>query len=146
MPEALSSVDILLVEDMAADARLTLRALEQQNLANRVTWVKDGAEALDYIYCRGAYAGRADHSPKLIPLDLKLPKIDGIEVLRLIKADERTRSIPVVVLTSSAEESDIVRSYQLGVNSYIVKPVDVSRFSEVVARAGLYWMVVNRAP
>ena len=146
MPEALSSVDILLVEDMAADARLTLRALEQQNLANRVTWVKDGAEALDYIYCRGAYAGRANHRPKLILLDLKLPKVDGIEVLRQIKADERTRSIPVVVLTSSAEETDIVRSYRLGVNSYIVKPVDFSRFSEVVASAGLYWMVVNRTP
>jgi CheY-like chemotaxis protein len=146
MPDELSSVEILLVEDMAADARLTLRALEQQNLANRVTWVKDGAEALDYIYCRGAYAGRANHRPKLILLDLKLPKVDGIEVLRQIKADERTRSIPVVVLTSSAEETDIVRSYRLGVNSYIVKPVDFSRFSEVVASAGLYWMVVNRTP
>ena len=146
MQEALSSVDMLLIEDMAANARLTLRALEQQHLANRVTWVKDGAEALDYIYGRGAYAGRAEHRPKLILLDLKLPKVDGIEVLRQIKADEQTRSIPVVVLTSSAEESDIVRSYRLGVNSYIVKPVDFSRFSEVVANVGLYWMVVNRAP
>jgi CheY-like chemotaxis protein len=144
--EALSSVEILLVEDSAADARLTLRALEQQNIANRVTWLKDGAEALDFIFSRGAYAGRRNHMPKLILLDLKLPKVDGIEVLRRIKADENTRSIPVVVLTSSAEESDIVKSYQLGVNSYIVKPVDFTRFSEVVARAGLYWMVVNRTP
>jgi len=146
MADALSSVEILLVEDSAADARLTMRALGQQNIANRVTWLKDGAEALDFIFCRGTYAGQREQMPKLILLDLKLPKVDGIEVLRQIKADGRTRSIPVVMLTSSAEENDMVKSYRLGVNSYIVKPVDFARFSEVVARAGLYWMVVNRTP
>ena len=140
------TVEILLVEDNPADAELTLRALRKNNLANNVTWVKDGAEALDFVYRRGAHAARQNNHPRLILLDLKLPKVDGIEVLRQLKSDEHTKTIPIVVLTSSAEESDVVKSYQLGVNSYIVKPVDFERFGETVAKAGLYWMLMNRVP
>ena len=140
------SVEILLVEDNAADAELTLRGLRRNNLANNVTWIKNGAEALDFVFCRGNYASRRNDYPKLILLDLKLPKVDGIEVLRQIKSDERTRAIPVVVLTSSAEERDIVESYRLGVNSYLVKPVDFEHFGETVARAGFYWMLMNKTP
>lgn len=139
-------VEILLVEDNQTDAELTVRALTKNKLANRVTWLKDGAQALDLLFSTGQYASHDRQSPKLILLDLKLPKVDGIEVLRRIKADEQTRMIPVVMLASSAEESDIVESYKLGVNSYIVKPVDFERFSETVAKAGLYWMLVNRPP
>ena len=139
-------VDILLVEDSPADAELALRALRKGKLANRITWVKDGAEALEFIFRTGAYAGRPDRNPKFIMLDLKLPKVDGIEVLKRIKADERTRVVPVVMVTSSAEGRDIVESYQLGVNSYVVKPVDFEQFSETVAKAGFYWMLVNKAP
>jgi CheY-like chemotaxis protein len=140
------SVEIVLVEDNPADVELTLRALRRHNLANRVVCLHDGAAALDFLFRRGEYAERPAEEPRLVLLDLKLPKVDGIEVLRRIKADERTRSIPVVVLTSSAEERDVVESYRLGVNSYIVKPVEFERFGETVAQAGLYWMVVNRAP
>ena len=139
-------VDILLVEDNPADAELALRALRKGKLANHITWVKDGAEALEFIFRSGAYAGRPDQHPRLILLDLKLPKVDGIEVLKRIKADERTRMIPVVMVTSSAEGRDITESYQLGVNSYIVKPVEFEQFSETVAKAGFYWMLVNKAP
>lgn len=140
-------VEILLVEDSPTDAELTLRSLKKYKLANRVLWVKDGAEALDYVFCRGPYAGRSrEERPKLILLDLKLPKVDGIEVLRSIKADARTRTIPVVVLTSSAEERDIVDSYELGVNSYIVKPVEFEKFLDVVSRANFYWMLINKTP
>jgi two-component system, response regulator len=146
MAEEQSLVEILLVEDSAADAHLAMRALERQKIGNRIIWLKDGAEALDYLFSRGAYAERRNHMPKMILLDLKMPKVDGIEVLRQIKADDRTRAIPVVILTSSAEESDLVRSYQLGVNSYIVKPVDFSQFNETVAKAGFYWLLVNRTP
>lgn len=142
----LQSVEILLVEDNPTDAELTMRALRKINLANSVTWVKDGQQALDFVYRRGTYGGRADDHPKLILLDLKLPKVDGVEVLRQLKSDEHTKTIPVVMLTSSAEESDIVRSYKLGVNSYIVKPVDFEQFGETVAKAGLYWMLMNRVP
>ena len=143
----LEQVEILLVEDSPTDAELTLRALKKHKLANRVHWVKDGAEALDYVFCSGPYADRSpDLHPKLILLDLKLPKVDGIEVLKAIKADARTRAIPVVVLTSSAEERDIVDSYQLGVNSYIVKPVEFDKFVEVVSNANYYWMLINKAP
>jgi two-component system, response regulator len=138
------SVEILLVEDDATDAELTLRALRKYNLANNVTWVKDGAEALDFIFRTGSHAQRGNGNPRLILLDLKLPKVDGIEVLRRVKSDERTRTIPVVMLTSSQEERDIVESYKLGVNSYLVKPVDFSRFIEVVSEAGLYWGVLNK--
>ena len=139
-------VDILLVEDSPEDAELALRALREGKLANHITWVKDGAEALEFIFRTGAYAGRPGRNPKLILLDLKLPKVDGIEVLKRVKADERTRVIPVVMVTSSAEGRDVAESYQLGVNSYLVKPVEFEQFSETVARAGLYWMLMNRTP
>jgi CheY-like chemotaxis protein len=140
------NVDILLVEDSPADAELAMRALRKGKLANHITWVKDGAEALEFIFRTGAYAGRPDQNPKLIMLDLKLPKVDGIEVLKQVKADERTRVIPVVMVTSSAEGRDVIESYKLGVNSYLVKPVEFEQFSETVAKAGLYWMLMNRAP
>ena len=139
-------VDILLVEDNPTDAELTMRALRKGNLVNQITWVKDGAEALEFIFRSGAYAGRPDQNPKLILLDLKLPKVDGIEVLRRIKADEQTRTIPVVMVTSSQEGRDITESYKLGVNSYVVKPVEFEQFSETVAKAGFYWMLVNKTP
>ncbi len=139
-------VDILLVEDSPEDAELAMRALRKGKLANHITWVKDGAEALEFIFRTGAYAGRPDQNPKLILLDLKLPKVDGIEVLRRVKADERTRVIPVVMVTSSAEGRDIAESYKLGVNSYIVKPVEFEQFSETVGKAGFYWMLMNKAP
>ena len=140
-------VEILLVEDNPADAELTLYALKKHAVANHIEVVRDGAEALDYMFCTGAYAHRRieDH-PKVVLLDLKLPKVDGSEVLRRVKTDPRTRMIPVVVLTSSREESDIVESYQLGVNSYVVKPVDFDQFTEAVRQAGLYWMLLNQAP
>lgn len=140
------SVEILLVEDNPTDAELTMRALRSNNLVNNVTWIKNGAEALDFVFCRGAYSSRKNDHPKLILLDLKLPKVDGIEVLRQIKSDEAAKMIPVVVLTSSAEERDIVESYRLGVNSYLVKPVDFEHFGETVAKAGLYWMLMNKTP
>ena len=140
------NVDILLVEDSPADAELALRALRKGKLANNIIWVKDGAEALEFIFRSGAYAGRPDQNPKLILLDLKLPKVDGIEVLKRIKADERTRVIPVVMVTSSAEGRDVVESYKLGVNSYIVKPVEFEQFSETMTKAGYYWMLMNKTP
>jgi len=140
------NVDILLVEDNPNDAELAMRALRKGKLANHIIWVKDGAEALEFIFRTGAYAGRPDQFPRLIMLDLKLPKVDGIEVLKRLKADERTRVIPVVMITSSAEERDVVESYKLGVNSYIVKPVEFERFSETVAKAGFYWMLMNKTP
>ena len=140
-------IEILLAEDNAADAEMTLRALRRNNLANKVHWVKDGEEALDYVLCRGGYAGRNPESPpKLVLLDIKMPKVDGIEVLRQLKSGEKTRSIPIVVMTSSNEERDIVQSYQLGVNSYIVKPVQFEAFLEIVAKIGLYWVITNRVP
>lgn len=141
----LAQVEILLVEDNAADAELTLRAFKKHRVANGVHWLKDGAEALAFLFARDQYAGRIDQvPPRLVLLDLKLPKVDGIEVLSQIKADARTRSIPVVMLTSSDEERDIIDSYRLGVNSYICKPVDFEKFTEIVAELNLYWMVVNR--
>ncbi len=139
-------VEILLVEDNPTDAELTMRALRKKNLANNLVWVKDGEEALDFIHCRGPYKDRVNGTPKLILLDLKLPKIDGIEVLRDLKADIKTRTVPVVMLTSSQEERDIVESYQLGVNSYIVKPVDFDKFLEMVSQVGLYWSLMNKVP
>ena len=140
------NVDILLVEDSPADAELALRALRKGNLANHITWVKDGAEALEFIFRTGAYAGRPDRNPKFVMLDLKLPKVNGIDVLKAIRSDERTRAIPVVILTSSAEDRDVVESYRLGVNSYLVKPVETEKFIDVVTRVGQYWMLMNRTP
>jgi two-component system, response regulator len=140
-------VEILLVEDNPNDAELALRALRKNNLANNVIRVCDGAEALDYIFARKAF--KSDNQinvPKLILLDLKLPKVDGLEVLRIIKADKVARLIPVVVLTSSQEEKDMVESYQLGVNSYIVKPVDFDKFIDSVRNIGLYWLLLNQQP
>jgi two-component system response regulator len=136
-------IDIQHVEDNPNDAELTMRALRPINLANRLHWVKDGAEALDFLFATGAYADRTVGTMKLVLLDIKLPKVDGIEVLARIRADERTRLTPVVMLTSSAEERDLVESYKLGVNSYLIKPVDFGRFVETVSQAGLYWMVTN---
>jgi len=138
-------VDILLVEDNALDAELTMRGLKNQKVANSVTWVKDGDEALDYVFRRGAYEGRKDSGPRLILLDLKMPRIGGIEVTRAIKADESTRRIPIVIMSSSKEESDIAETYSLGANSYIVKPLDFESLAEVARQAGFYWLVINRA-
>ena len=139
-------IEILLAEDNGTDAEMTIRALRRKNLANNLVWVKDGAEALDYIFRRGAYALRPNGTPKLVLLDLKMPKVDGIEVLRQIKSNEETKAMPVVMLTSSAEERDIVASYSFGVNSYVVKPVDFSSFVVEVAKTGCYWVLVNRLP
>ncbi len=140
-------VEILLVEDSATDLELTLRALKKAKLANRIEVVRDGEEALDFLFARNQYAARSlDDKPRLILLDLKLPKVDGLEVLKAVKSDPRTRSIPVVVLTSSNEQKDIVKSYDLGVNSYIVKPVDFDGFMTAVGDLGLYWMLLNAAP
>jgi CheY-like chemotaxis protein len=142
-----ASVEILLVEDNPNDAELTMHALKKAKFGNPLVHVKDGEEALDFVFCRGSFAGRrADDKPKVILLDLKLPKVDGLEVLRQIKGDERTRGIPVVVMTSSREERDVVESYQLGVNSYIVKPVDFQKFIDAVERLGFYWLLLNQPP
>jgi CheY-like chemotaxis protein len=142
----LKEVEILLAEDDSGDAELTLRALRRNNLANKVHWVKDGAQALDYIAGTGAYAGRDPALPRLVMLDLKMPKVDGIEVLRALKSNPATRTIPVVIMTSSNEEKDVVATYELGVNSYIVKPVQFEAFLETVAKIGLYWVLTNRVP
>jgi len=140
-------VDIVLVEDNPADVELTLRALKKFHIANNIVVLNDGQQALDYFFARGAYAERDTmKQPKVILLDLKLPKIDGLEVLRELKKHDRTRPIPVVVLTSSREESDLVESYKIGVNSYLVKPVDFDQFMESVRNLGLYWLLLNQAP
>ncbi len=140
-------IEILLVEDDPNDVELTLHAFKKNNLTNRIHVVRDGAEALEFLFCSGNSAERKlNNMPKVILLDLKLPKVDGMEVLRRIKCDEFTRSIPVVVLTSSREERDIVESYRLGVNSYITKPVDFKKFTETVRQLGLYWLLLNQPP
>jgi two-component system, response regulator len=141
-----NGVEILLVEDNENDEMLALHAFKRQNIVNNVHVVRDGAEALEYIFCTGAYADRTIENPRLILLDLKLPLIDGTEVLRQIRSDPRTRFIPVVVLTSSSEERDIVETYRLGINSYIVKPVDFEQFNEVTKHLGYYWLILNRQP
>ncbi len=138
---------ILLVEDNPDDEELTLRALKKNNIGNNLVVVRDGAEALDFLYCSGAYADRDPHElPQVILLDLKLPKVDGLEVLAHIRAEQSTRFLPVVVLTSSREEQDLIKSYQLGANSYVRKPVDFTQFIEAVRQLGLYWLVLNEIP
>jgi len=140
-------VDILLVEDSQNDIDLALHALRQEKLANSIFVVRDGEEALDFLFCRGAFSQRRfEHPPKLVLLDLKLPKIDGLQVLKEVKSDARTKTIPVVIMTSSKEERDLVESYSLGVNSFIQKPVDFDQFRSTVKTLGLYWLVVNQAP
>lgn len=140
-------VEILLVEDNPEDLELALRALRKSNLTNQIQIARDGAEAVEFLFCEGQYAGRKiDNGPRVILLDLKLPKVDGLEVLRRVKGDPRTKNIPVVVLTSSKEQSDIVGSYRLGVNSYIVKPVNFERFVTAVQELGMYWLLLNQPP
>jgi two-component system, response regulator len=140
-------LDILLVEDNQDDVDLALYALKREKLANKIHVARDGEEALDFLFCRGPFAERSfEHPPKLVLLDLKLPKVDGMEVLKELKADPRTRSIPVVMMTSSREERDLVNSYNLGANSYIQKPVDFDQFRETVKSVGLYWLVINQPP
>ena len=147
MNEAIKEVEILLVEDNPNDAELAIRALKKSNLANKLLWVKDGAEALDFIFATGSYLHRdVVNGPKVILLDLRLPKVDGMEVLRRIKGDERTKSIPVVVLTSSKEDRDVIDSYKLGVNSFISKPVEFEAFAKTVSELGFYWLLVNIPP
>jgi len=146
MKEA-NEVEILFVEDNPHEAELTIRGLRKHNLVNKLKHIDDGEEALDFIFSRGAYTSRENSpNPKLIILDLKLPKVDGLEILRQLKADKRTRIIPVVVLTSSQEEKDVIESYRLGVNSYIVKPVNFESFGKAVADLGLYWVILNHSP
>jgi Response regulators consisting of a CheY-like receiver domain and a winged-helix DNA-binding domain len=139
-------VEILLVEDSTADAEMTMRTLKRRGIANYVQWVRDGVEALDYLFCTGEHSHRANGHPKLVLLDLKMPRMDGLQVLERMKADARTRSIPVVMMTSSREEGDLIASYRLGVNSFVVKPVDFGEFAETVAQVGMYWMIANEAP
>src|SRR5688572_6072262 len=140
------TIEILLVEDNPNDEMLALHAFKKHNLANKVHVVRDGAEALEFIFCTGAYAERFFQNPRLILLDKKLPLVDGLEVLRQIRADPRTSLIPVVMLTASAEDRDVIESYELRVNSYIVKPVDFEQFSETVRKLGCYWLLINRQP
>jgi CheY-like chemotaxis protein len=144
--EPFEQVEILLVEDSSIDAELTMRALKSGGLANRLLWVKDGQEALDFMFRHGDYAGREDTVPRLVLLDLKMPRVDGIEVLKALKANEKTRRIPVVVMTSSQEEKDVAQSYDLGVNSYVVKPVESGDFNQAVGQLGTYWMLLNNGP
>jgi DNA-binding response OmpR family regulator len=142
-----SEIEILIVEDNPNDAEMTLRALKKNNLSNQVLVLSDGEEAIDFIFAKGKFSNREMHArPKMILLDLKLPKVDGLEVLKEIKGNEKTKIIPVIVLTSSKEESDMIKSYQLGVNSYIVKPVDFDKFVEAVRELGLYWLLLNQQP
>jgi len=137
-------VEVLLVEDNPRDAELTIRALKKHNLANQLFHVEDGAEALDFLFRRGKYEGRqADISPKVVLLDLKLPKVNGLEVLRTMKSDPRVRTIPVIMVTSSAEDPDIKAAYDLGANGYVIKPVQFDEFMEAISRLGIYWLMVN---
>lgn len=143
----INEIEILLAEDNASDAEMTISALRRNNLANKLLHVKDGAAALDFLFAEGEYSGRpVESKPKVILLDLKMPKVNGIEVLERIRADERTKTIPVVVLTSSKEDPDIRKCYALGVNSYVVKPVEFDEFQKAISDLGLYWMIVNQRP
>jgi two-component system response regulator len=142
-----SNTEILLVEDNKSDAILAIRALKKHNLANNLVHLTDGAQALDYIFATGEFEGRdTTNKPKVIFLDLKMPKVSGLEVLRLVKNDQRTKNIPVVMMTSSREEKDIIESHSLGVNSYVVKPVGFENFSKTITELGFYWLVVNNTP
>ena len=140
-------LEILLVEDNVDDVELAVHALREEKLANDITVARDGEEALDFVFCRGSHANRSfENPPRLILLDLKLPKVDGLDVLRAIKSDPRTKAIPVVIMTSSGEERDLVESYKLGVNAYVQKPVDFEQFRGVVKELGLFWLVINQVP
>lgn len=147
MEQDIHNIEVLLVEDTLEDANLVIRSLKKNNLGNSIFHLKDGAEALDFIFATGLYSDRkiAD-KPKLILLDLKMPKVNGLEVLKALKADERTRSIPIVIMTSSKEDNDLEESYKLGVNAYVVKPVVFENFAKVVAELGIFWLMVNQAP
>jgi CheY-like chemotaxis protein len=142
----LREVEILLVEDSSADAEMTMRTLKRRGIANHVVWVRDGVEALEYLFCEGEYKDRGSGDPKLVMLDIKMPRMDGLQVLEKIKRDGRTQRIPVVMMTSSREEFDLLASYTLGVNSYVVKPVDFDAFATTVAQVGMYWMIANEVP
>jgi CheY-like chemotaxis protein len=144
--ECVEKVEILLVEDNPVEAELTIKALKSAGLANKLHWVKDGQEALDFLFRNGDYAGRDDSVPRFVLLDVNMPKLGGIEVLKAVRAHARTRRVPVVMLTSSSEERDMAESYQLGVNSYMVKPIDFKAFADIVRRAGYYWLAVNVQP
>jgi CheY-like chemotaxis protein len=145
--ENLNEVEVLLVEDNPSDAELTMRALRKKNLANKLVHLKDGAEAIDFLFAQGLYTNRrVENSPKVVLLDLKLPKVNGIEVLRKIKSDDRTRKIPVVVMSSSREDSDLAACYELGVNGYVVKPVEFEDFARAVSELGCYWLLINETP
>jgi two-component system response regulator len=147
MEKRMENKMILLVEDNPDDEALTLRALKKNNIGNKVQVVRDGAEALEFLFCTGVFADRnPQDKPQIVLLDLKLPKVDGLEVLRRIRADERTRLLPVVILTSSKEEQDMIKGYSLGANSYVRKPVDFTQFVDSVRQLGLYWLVLNEAP
>jgi two-component system, response regulator len=141
-----STIDILLVEDNPQDVELTMRTLKKHHIANRIIVVMDGEEAIDFLYCKGKFSERSNHLPKVIFLDIKLPKLNGLEVLKIIKSDEHLHHIPVVMLTSSVEDPDIKAAYELGANSYVVKPVDFDNFSETINNLGMYWLVVNQPP
>ncbi len=147
MQNEIHNIEIILVEDSLEDANLVMRSLKKNNLGNSIIHLQDGAEALDFIFAKGEYAARKiEDKPKLILLDLKMPKIDGLQVLRAIKADARTKTIPVVIMTSSREDRDLLESYELGVNSYVVKPVSFENFAQAVAELGMYWLMVNQSP
>ena len=140
------SVEILLVEDSHADAEMTQRTLKKRGIVNDIAWVRDGVEALDYLRCEGSFTGRKNGNPKLVLLDLKMPRMDGLQVLKAMREDARTQWVPVVMMTSSREEGDLLKSYALGVNSYIVKPVDFEQFADTVAQIGMYWVLANQTP
>ncbi len=147
MQNEIHNIEIILVEDSLEDANLVIRSLKKNNLGNSIIHLQDGAEALDFIFAKGKYVARKiEDKPKLILLDLKMPKVDGLQVLRAIKADARTKTIPVVIMTSSREDRDLIESYELGVNSYVVKPVSFENFAQAVAELGMYWLMVNQSP
>ena len=143
---SLREVEILLVEDSGADAEMTMRTLRKRGIANHLVWVRDGVEALDYLFCENEFEGRDSGDPKMVLLDLKMPRMDGLQVLERIKKDARTQRIPVVMMTSSREEFDLLASYGLGVNSYVVKPVDFGDFAERISQVGMYWVIANQTP